>query len=227
MDAAYYEIIDSCRRNLTKYTVQAFEMLPKMRAPLILDAGGGTGESTLALLGRSDGFFHVADTDGAALDRLKIKTERAGMSGRIRIIAVSVFDDVLKEASYDLVLAEGLLNEIGMEAGLPRLQELTRAGGYLIIHDEWKDGPAKRELFARRALTLFDTFELDAKVWRDEYFQCLDEAIRSSGREDLFQDELRYIRASRQHPLENRSIIYILQNRRGRNGNPGPEIITI
>lgn len=214
MNPCYYEIIDSCRRNLTKYTVRAFEVLPKMRAPLILDAGGGTGESTLALLRLSDGFFHVADTDAAALDRLRAKAEKLGVSGRISIIAASVFDDVLDEAAYDLVLAEGLLNEIGMEAGLPRLKELTRTGGYLIIHDEWKDDAAKRELFARRGLTLLASFELDEKVWRDEYFQCLEDAIRSSGREDLFQDELRYIRASREKPLENRSIIYILQNRR-------------
>jgi SAM-dependent methyltransferase len=214
MNPCNYEIIDSCRRNLTKYTVQAFEMLPKMRAPLILDAGGGTGESTLALLGRSDGFFHVADTDAAALDRLRAKAEKLDVSGRISIISASVFDEVLDEAAYDLVLAEGLLNVIGMEAGLPRLKELTRTGGYLIIHDEWKDDAAKRELFARRGLTLLASFELDEKVWRDEYFQCMEDAIRISGREDLFQDELRYIRASREKPLENRSIFYILQNRR-------------
>jgi len=214
MDSRYYEITDSCRRNLTKYTVQAFEMLPKMRSPLILDAGGGTGESTLALLRLSDGFFHVADTDAAALDRLRIKAEKLGASPRIRTINASVFDEVLEEDTYDLLLAEGLLNVIGMEKGLPRLQELTRTGGYLIIHDEWKDAPFKRTLFERSGFTLLESIELDEKVWRDEYFECLDEAIRSSGCEELFQDELRYIRESREHPLQNRSIVYILQNRR-------------
>jgi len=185
-----------------------------MEAPLILDAGGGTGESTLALLRLSDGFFHVADTDRAALDRLKIKAERAGLNDRISIITASVFDDVLESSAYDLVLAEGLLNVIGMEKGLPRLQELTRTGGYLIIHDESEDAPFKRTLFEHSGLTLLESIELDEKVWRDEYFECLDEAIRSSGREELFQDELRYIRESREHPLQNRSIIYILQNGR-------------
>ncbi len=214
MDISYFTIIDSCRRNLTKYTIRAFEVLPKMKTPLILDAGGGTGESTLALLGRSDGFFHVLDTDAEALDRLRVKAEITGARGRIRIIHASVFDEVLEGGAYDLVLAEGLLNLIGMEQGLPRLQELTRTGGYLIIHDEWKDAPFKRTLFERSGLTLLESIELDETVWRNEYFECLDEAIRGSGREELFQDELRYIRESREHPLENRSIVYILQNGR-------------
>lgn len=214
MDTSYYEIIDSCRRNLTKYTVRAFEALPKMKNPLILDAGGGTGESTLALLRRSAGSFHVADTDEAALDWLQAKAVKLGVSSRIRTISASVFDEVLEAGAYDLVLAEGLLNVTGMETGLLRLQELTRTGGYLIIHDEWKNSPAKRELFARRGLTLLDSFELDETVWRTEYFECLADAIRRSGREKLFQDVLKYIRASREHPLDNRSMVYILQNGR-------------
>jgi len=214
MNDDYFAIIDKCRRNLTRYTVQAFGLLPVMQQPLVLDAGCGTGESTLALLKHYGGTFHAADTDEAALAAFHAKAEQSGSSSRIKIIRASVFDDAFSTGEYDVVLAEGLLNIVGTEPGLDRLRQLAKPGGYLIIHDQDKNDPSKRDLFHERGLLLLDSFRLDEQVWWDEYFGCLERIVRSSGRRELFQNELEHIRAYRENPLENRSIYYILENGR-------------
>jgi len=211
MDPEYYEIIDGCRNNLIKHTIRAFEVLPGMHSPLVLDAGCGSGLPTLALLRCCAGTFHAADTDPEALQRLRTRAGSLGLEERISIMQASLFDEIFSPSSYDLVLAEGLLNAVGFERGLQRLRQLVKEDGYIIIHDELKDDPQKRKLFADYGLTLLDSFELDRRIWWDQYYGCLENAIGQSGRPGLFSAELRQIRMFREDPRRFCSIYYILE----------------
>jgi len=66
---------DTYRVNLLKYTRRAFETLPNMHNPQILDIGCGTGIPTLALAEMSDGQIVAVDIDQRALDVLNEKVK--------------------------------------------------------------------------------------------------------------------------------------------------------
>jgi hypothetical protein len=85
-----------------------------------------------------------------------------------------------------------------------------KRGGHLLLHDEWNTGSRKKEIFAARGLKLVDSFYLGEDVWWNEYYKCLEKKIGSSGRNDLFRQELTEISQYHAHPERFRSIYYIL-----------------
>ena len=61
---------DACRKNLNKYTIRAFQTLPKMEAPTILDIGCGSGVPSLELARQCNGKIIGLDIDRFLLDFL-------------------------------------------------------------------------------------------------------------------------------------------------------------
>lgn len=147
MNSIVYEIKDNCRKNLVKYTIQAFSCIPQIENPMILDMGCGTGVPALALTDICTGTIYAVDSDDSCLSWLRQKVDALNYSDRIKVIHASVFDSTLPDKQFDVVLAEGLLNMIGFEAGLPLLIKYMKQSGFLIIHDELNDDTAKKVLF--------------------------------------------------------------------------------
>ena len=113
MTAEYYRIIDACRRGLLTYLERVITQIPLKENISVLDAGCGTGVPTLFLAGQLNCKITALDTDKKALDFLKEKAEHAGMGYRVKIINNSATDHHFEESSFDIILAEGLLNIIG------------------------------------------------------------------------------------------------------------------
>jgi predicted RNA methylase len=67
MNSNIYEIRDNCRKNLNKYTLRAFSLIPKIENPLILDMGCGTGVPTLALMEACNCSMYAVDVDNLSL----------------------------------------------------------------------------------------------------------------------------------------------------------------
>lgn len=213
MNSGYFDVRDSCRKNLVPYTLRAVNRLSLPSWPRILDMGCGTGVTTIRLAETIKGTICAVDADPVSLRHLRHKIHISGINERITVIEGSLLDpDILRE-EFDLILAEGLLNEISFEKGLQALLRYSRNGGFLIIHDEFRDDKLKREKFHELGLLLVDSFLLDEKIWWEEYFDCLEKEIRNRGEDELFARELREIETYRNDPLSCRSIYYILQNR--------------
>ncbi|MEA4925705.1 MAG: class I SAM-dependent methyltransferase [Syntrophomonadaceae bacterium] len=205
-----YEIRDRCRRNLNKYTIEAFSSIPPIDKPLILDMGCGTGVPTLALTKISNGRIYAVDSDDSCLLWLEEKVKALNCADRIKVIHASAFDENLFSEKFDIVLAEGLLNVIGFEQGMPVLIKHLKDNGYLIIHDEFKSGGEKRALFKKYNLELLNSFVLDENVWWDDYYRCLEKSI-SKENEELFEREINEIIQFKKNPEIFRSIYYVLK----------------
>lgn len=206
-----YEIKDRCRRNLNKYTFKALSSIPQIDKPLILDMGCGTGVLTLALTEIRNGRIYAVDSDDSCLLWLKEKVKALNCADRIKVIHASAFDENLFDEKFDIVLAEGLLNVIGFQMGLPVLIKYLKDSGYLIIHDEFKSDREKRVLFKKYNLELLNSLVLDENVWWDDYYRCLEKSI-STENEGLFEKERHEIIEFKKNPEIFRSIYYVLRN---------------
>jgi cyclopropane fatty-acyl-phospholipid synthase-like methyltransferase len=205
-----YEIRDSCRRNLNKYTIEAFSSIPPINKPLILDMGCGTGVSTLALTKISNGKIYAVDSDNSCLLWLEEKVKALNCADRIKVIHASVFDENLFDEKFDIILAEGLLNVIGFETGLPVLIKHLKDIGYLIIHDEFKSDREKRALFKKHNLEPLNAFVLNENVWWEDYYRCLEKSI-SKKDERLFEKEHNEVIEFKKNPEIFRSRYYVLK----------------
>jgi len=209
MKAEVYEIRDRCRRNLNQYTIKAFSMIPPIDHPAILDMGCGTGESTMALLKRTDGHIVAVDADRSSLMRFREKVRAAGVGDRIEIIHGSALDTDILDSKFDIVLAEGVLHIIGFEEGLTVLLGHLKRDGYLFIHDGLDHDAEMRALFAKHTLTLMNSFVLDETVWWNDYYRCLEELIAGKD-SSVFNVEIDEIAAYKRNPDRFCSICYIL-----------------
>jgi SAM-dependent methyltransferase len=118
-----------------EYTRQAYEMLPPLREPRILDVGCGSGASSLELARVSGGRVIGLDVHQPYLDELSRRAEAAGLANRVSARNGSMLSIELPDESFDLVWAEGSIFIIGFDRGLEEWRRLIRPQGFLVVHD--------------------------------------------------------------------------------------------
>ncbi len=117
------------------YTRQAFQMLPEMDRPRILDIGCGPGASTMELARLTDGCVTGLDLHPPFVKQLRAKIEEAGLSSRVKAAHGSMFELDFPESSLDILWAEASIYIIGFERGLREWRPLLRPGGYLVASE--------------------------------------------------------------------------------------------
>jgi ubiquinone/menaquinone biosynthesis C-methylase UbiE len=143
----YFEIKDRCRNELIHYLHKALSVIPKINNPSMLDIGCGTGIPTIALRNYFAGHVLAIDLDTNVLNYLKKKIKTQNLSEKVEVINSSLFDIAYKNESYDIILAEGVLNVVGFKKGLSALLKLANKDTFLVMHDENRDLPEKYKLF--------------------------------------------------------------------------------
>ena len=118
-----------------EYTRQAWQMLPKLCQPRILDIGCGPGAQTLELARLTDGQITAIDIHQPFLDRLQSQANALGLFEQITCLNQSLFDLSFPEATFDLLWAEGSIYLIGLEKGLKQWRSLIKPGGFLVISE--------------------------------------------------------------------------------------------
>ncbi len=220
---ALLEIRDRCRANLAPYTAKAFSLLPPIDRPKILDAGCGTGISTMELARISNGTFLALDADAQSCDILRDKVKKAGYEGRIKVCFSTLESADIPDNFFDIVWAEGLLNIIGFEEGLSAATKFLKKNGYFVIHDEIKNGGEKRRIIARHRYSLINSFMLNRNAWLQGYYRCIETHLTdfmsthpaSDYDVKAFENERQDMAACREKPENLRSIFYILRRKGG------------
>jgi len=205
-----YQIKDLCRRNIVKYTLKAFSLVPGIDDSFILDMGCGTGETVMALLEVYHCRVVAVDLDLECVSILNGKIKASIFGNRIKVVHGSIFQEKLFCERFDVVLAEGLLNIVGFEKGLALLLNHVKKSGYLIIHDQWENDKEKRRLFKKHQLMVIGTVELDENIWWKEYFSCLERLIRNTGKAS-YTNEKNEINEYKEDPGKCKSVIYVLR----------------
>ncbi len=180
------------------YTRKAFEMLPHMDRPRILDIGCGPGGPTMELARISGGFVIGLDNHQPYLDVLGEKIEKAGLSDRVKAKNGSLFAMDIPEESFDILWSEGSIYIIGFERGLNEWRKYIKPHGFLVVHemtwlkpdppkeisDYWKKMypgittiPHNLEIIPRCGYDVLGHFPLPEEAWWEGYYHPLEERL--------------------------------------------------
>ncbi|MDH5376623.1 MAG: class I SAM-dependent methyltransferase, partial [Candidatus Bathyarchaeota archaeon] len=168
------ETKDYFREHFTRYTRKAFQMLPKLEKPRILDIGCGSGVPTIELAKLSDGEIIGVDINQSLLDELNRKIEEEGFSSRVKTVKCSLFEMDFPDESFDIIWAEGSIWIIGFEKALKEWNRLLKPNGFLVVHDEIKTVSNKLKKIPSCGYELIDYFSLPEDAWWTEYYKPLE-----------------------------------------------------
>ena len=168
---------DLLREGLSKYTRKAFQMLPELDKPRILDIGCGSGVPTMELARLSNGQIMGLDINQSLLDKLARKIEEAGLSDRVRTLKCSMFELDFPDESFDIIWAEGSISRIGFKKGLKEWRRFLKPNGFLVVHDEIKNIIEKLEQISSCGYDLLGHFTLPEDTWWTEYYGPLEKRI--------------------------------------------------
>ena len=172
-----FERKDLLRERLNKYTRKAFQMLPELDKPHILDIGCGSGVPTMELARLSDGQIIGLDIDQSPLDKLARKIEEAGLSDRVKTLKCSMLELDFPDESFDIIWAEGSISRIGFERGLKEWRRFLKTNGFLAVHDEITNLTQKLEQISSCGYDLLGHFTLPGDTWWTEYYSPLEKRI--------------------------------------------------
>ncbi|MFX1379675.1 MAG: class I SAM-dependent methyltransferase [Promethearchaeota archaeon] len=168
---------DEMRKVFLKYTRMAFEMLPKMENPQILDIGCGSGIPTLELAKLSDGEIIGLDIDQSALNKFNVKIEKKGLSNRIKTFNRSVYNTKFPNGRFDLIWEEGVIHILNIKKALKECNRILKKKGFLVSFETIKWVKNNLEIFPKLGFKLLDKFLLPEKAWWTEFYSPLENKI--------------------------------------------------
>jgi ubiquinone/menaquinone biosynthesis C-methylase UbiE len=212
---------DLFREGLNQYTGRAFQMLPELDKPHILDIGCGSGVPTMELARLSNGQIIGLDIDQSLLDKLARKIEEAGLSSRVKTLKRSMFELDFPDESFDIIWAEGSISRIGFESGLKEWRRFLKPHGFLVVHDEITNLTKKTEQIPSCGYDLLGHFTLPEDTWWTEYYGPLEKRmneIRTKHADEpqallKLDKEQREIDLFKANPRQYGSVFFVMQKR--------------
>ena len=158
---------------------QAFQLLPALEQPRILDIGCGQGSQTLELAKLGGGQVVGIDVDAAALEKLRQRIVEGNLDDRISTLHVSLLDNGFDECSFDILWEEGVLHLLNSESSLPECQRLLRPGGTLVMHEtiSWFENTKKK--LQGFGFEFADQYLLPKHYWWTDYGAPLEQRIQA------------------------------------------------
>ena len=209
---------DRFRKNLRKYTRRAFQMLPKIEKPHILDLGCGSGVPTIELAKLSDGKIIGVDINHSLLENLDKRIEKEGFSSRVKTMKCSLSELDFPNESFDILWAEGSIWIVGFKEGLKKWRRLLKPNGFLVVHDGVETVSDDLKKIPACGFKLINQFKLPKNAWWTEYYRPLEKRIKElsvkyensleSAKIKKLRNEIEMVK---RNPKEYRSAFYILQ----------------
>jgi SAM-dependent methyltransferase len=116
-------------------TLRALRRLPAQTFNVVVDAGCGTGRSTLALARALGGLVHAIDAHAPFLVDLGRRAEVAGIAHLVRAHHMDMKDIPAVFPAIDLLWSEGAAYSIGFANALAVWADAIRAGGFAVVSE--------------------------------------------------------------------------------------------
>ena len=212
------ELRDLFRKNFNKYTRKAFQFLPAINKPRILDIGCGTGESTLEIARISDGEITAIDIAENSLKVFDKKIVENNLKHQIQTKKCSIHDMTFPNNSFDVIWMEGL-QFINFDTRLDLSSPLLKSGGFLVLHDGVDNVESKIKSSSHHGFKLYSRFNLPDDSWWVDYYQPLEKLVMEkliNLKEDSKLKEglngiINEIKFAKTHPEKIKSLFLIFQ----------------
>jgi ubiquinone/menaquinone biosynthesis C-methylase UbiE len=210
---------DKIRKNLNKYTIKAFHIIPELDKPCILDIGCGSGVPTIELAGLCNGYIIGFDTDQIQLEKLSRKISESGLSDRVEVMNLSIHELDFPDEKFDIIWSEGSIFLVGFERGLREWKRFIKPKGFLVVHDENKNTVRKFEIISKLGYDLLEHFYISDDTWMNEYYLPLEKEIQKVRGEHVIDQKLlreldkqqQEIDTVKMNPSLYGSVFYIMQ----------------
>lgn len=223
-----------------EYTQKAFEMIPPIKHPRILDIGCGPGIPTIQLAKLTDSEVIGMDIHQPYLDRLEKAAKKENLHDRIKTVNQSMLSMHFSEEYFDILWSEGSIFVVGFEKGLNIWKKFVKPHGYLAIHEmTWlKDNPPKEicgywkkvypeistiennlEIIKKCDYKLLGYFPLPDDAWWELYYSPLEKRLKklktkyknNSKALEMIKEEEKEIDMYRKYNKWYGSVFYVMQ----------------
>ena len=169
--------VDGLRSVFLKYTREAFESIPKIDRPYILDIGCGTGMPTLELARLSNGKIAGIDIDQGALEKLNLKIQQEGLSDRVKVYNCSIYDTSFENEMFDIIWEEGVIHILDLKKDLIECNRVLKLNGFMVTGEATNWANRKLKHFPRFGFKLIKQIPWERGCWWTEYYSPLEEKI--------------------------------------------------
>ncbi|MFX1566856.1 MAG: class I SAM-dependent methyltransferase [Promethearchaeota archaeon] len=170
---------EGLRSVFLKYTRKAFDSLPEIDKPRILDIGCGTGTVSLELAKLSNGEIFSIDIDQKALDKLNQKIIKKGLSDKVKVYHRSVYDTKFEDKMFDIIWEEGVIHLLDFKKAITECNRILKVNGYMISGeaDNWAD--KKLKYYPKFGFKLLKQIPWAKECWWKEYYAPLEKKINA------------------------------------------------
>ncbi len=183
-----------------RYTKKAYEMIPKIEKPKILDIGCGPGMQTIKLAKLSNGKVIGIDIFEQYLDQLRESIKKENLEERVEAKNMSMLEIDYPAEYFDIMWAEGSIFVIGFKKGLVEWKKYIKPKGYLAVHEMgWiKQNPPQEiknywkrvypaistiknnlEIIEKSGYTVIGYFPLPDDAWWEFYYNPLQKRVNN------------------------------------------------
>jgi ubiquinone/menaquinone biosynthesis C-methylase UbiE len=168
---------EGLRAVFLEYTRKAFDSIPEIDKPRILDIGCGTGTVTLELARLSNGEITSIDIDKKSLDKLNHRIREKGLSDKVKVYNRSVYNTKFEDEMFDIIWEEGVIHLLDFKKAMTECNRILKINGYLISGEtnNWVDKKLKH--FPKYGFKIFKKIPWGEQCWWKEYYAPLEKRI--------------------------------------------------
>jgi cyclopropane fatty-acyl-phospholipid synthase-like methyltransferase len=205
------------RENFLKYMREAFQLLPKLENPKILDLGCGSGLLSIELAKLTNADIYAIDINQQLLNRFNEKIIKFNLSDRIHVKKIDFLKNDFIDNYFDIIWEEGVVQIIGFKKSFKACHRILKDGGYLILGQAIKALKKNYDLISKSGFEVIHKLNWPEGCWWTEFYEPLEKLvneIKEGKKTDVFEnisiieEEINWVK---KNPNESDCAHYILK----------------